>query len=209
VLRRALESRGLRVLVPHDLAVGTDWASENQKQLSRADLVIGVLAPERQSPWVLFELGQASALGRRIVLITSPKADPIPFALHQVLVLRIDLDNEEAIGFALDQVLSAPERQIADRTAQSRPLTGLGARADDLIATLDSSLGAGDWQSIERLVADVLRSSGADVVATSPVHDVGADFAVWSDVLEPFVGNPLLVEVKARLRSKADVNRAV
>jgi hypothetical protein len=158
---------------------------------------------------VLFELGQASALGRRIVLITSPKAEPIPFALHQILVLRVDLDNEEAIGFALDQVLSAPEPQIGDRTAQRRPLTGLGAKADDLIATLNSSLAAGDWPSIERLVADALRSSGADVVATSPAHDLGADFAVWSDVLEPFVGNPLLVEVKARLRSKADVNRAV
>ena len=28
VLRASLESRGVRVLVPHDLAVGTDWASE-------------------------------------------------------------------------------------------------------------------------------------------------------------------------------------
>ena len=111
VLRATLESRGLRVLVPQDLAAGSDWASEIQKQLSQADIVIGVLTAERQSPWVLFELGQASALGRRIVLITSPKSDPIPFALHQVLVLRIDLDNQDAIGFALDQVLSAPDLQ--------------------------------------------------------------------------------------------------
>jgi TIR domain len=110
VLRASLEARGLRVLVPHDLAVGTDWSSEIQKQLSQADLVIGVLTSERQSPWVLFELGQASALGRRIVLITSPKADPIPFVLHRVLVLRIELDNQEAMGFALDQLLSAPDQ---------------------------------------------------------------------------------------------------
>jgi len=42
------------------------------KVLKKGDshLVIGVLTSERQSPWVLFELGQASALGRRIVLIT-------------------------------------------------------------------------------------------------------------------------------------------
>jgi hypothetical protein len=101
-LRKALEARGLRVLVPQDLMVGADWASEIQKELSRADLVVGVLPSERQSPWVLFELGQASALGRRIVLITSPKAEPIPFSLHQFVVLRIDLTNIEAIGFALD-----------------------------------------------------------------------------------------------------------
>jgi hypothetical protein len=196
-------------LVPHDLAVGTDWASEIQKQLSQADLVIGVLTSERQSPWVLFELGQASALGRRIVLITSPNADPIPFALHQFLVLRIDLDNQEAMAFALDQLLSAPDLPGRGPAPQATPLAGLGTKADDLIAVLDRSLATSDWQSIERVVADALRWSGADVVVTSPKPDVGADFAVWSDVLEPFVGNPLLVEVKASIRGKAEANRAV
>lgn len=209
VLRASLESRGLRVLVPHDLAVGTDWASEIQKQLSQADLVIGVLTSERQSPWVLFELGQASALGRRILLITPPEADPIPFALHQLLVLRTDLDNQEAIGFALDQLLSAPERAKKSPTPQSTPLAGLGTKADDLMAALERSLAASDWRSLEQVVADALRSSGADVVVTSPTRGVGADFAVWSDVLEPFVGNPLLVEVKARVRGKAEASRAL
>lgn len=209
VLRASLESRGLRVLVPHDLAVGTDWASEIEKQLSQADLVIGVLTSERQSPWVLFELGQASALGRRIVLITSPNTDPVPFALHQFLVLRIDPDNQEAIGFALDQLLSAPDRPKRSPTTGSTPFVGLGTKADDLLAVLDRSLASSDWQSIEQVVADALRSSGADVVVMSPTRDVGADFAVWSDVLEPFVGNPLLVEVKGRIRGRADADRAV
>lgn len=209
VLRSALEDRGLRVLVPHDLAVGTDWASEIQKQILMADLVIGVLTSERQSPWVLFELGQASALGRQIVLITSPKSDPIPFSLHQFIVLRIDLDNEDAIGFALDQLIAAPERSQKDRTFQSKALTGLGIKADELMAALDRSLAANDWQLIEQIVSDALRSSGADVVVTSSNRDGGADFAVWSDVLESFVGNPLLVEVKTKIRGKADANRAI
>ncbi len=209
VLRGALESRGLRVLVPHDLTVGTDWASEIQKQLAQVDLVVGVLTSERQSSWVLFELGQASALGRRIVLITSPKADPIPFSLHQFLVLRIDLDNEEAIEFALDQLLSAPEPPKREPTTHRKPFRGLGTKADDLIADMERALAASDWRSVEQLVSDALRSSGTDIVVTSADRDVGADFAVWSDVLEPFVGNPLLVEVKTRIRSRTEATRAV
>ena len=200
-LRDALESRGVRVLVPQDLTVGADWASEMQKELARADLVIGVIPSERQAPWVLFELGQASALGRRIVLITSPKADPVPFSLHQFVVLRIDLTNTEAIGFALDQVMSAPE-PIKERKTHSRPTTGLGASVDGLIATLERSITDGDSQALEQIVSDALRVSGTDVVVTSPRSDVGVDFAVWSDVLEPFVGNPLLIEVKTKLQSK-------
>lgn len=209
VLRAALESRGLRVLVPHELAVGTDWASVVQRQISQADLVVGVLTSERESPWVLFELGQASALGRRIVLITSPKAEPIPFSLQQFLVLRIDLDNHDAIAFALDQVLSAPEPVKRVRPKQGLAAAGLGHKTDELMATLERLLAGHDWRSVEQVVADALRASGADVVVTSPSPSIGVDLAVWSDVLEPFVGNPLLVEVKARIRGESDANDAV
>jgi hypothetical protein len=208
VLRAALESRGLRVLVPQELAVGSDWASEIQKELSRADLVVGVLTSERESPWVLFELGQAWALHRRIVLITAPTVEPIPFVLHQFLVLRIELDNAEAIGFALDQVLSAPQKATASSaTSKGLPAGGLGAKIDELLARLEVALTAGDGRAVEQVVADTLRASGTDIVVSSPTRDVGADFAVWSDVLEPFVGNPLLIEVKTRIRDQSDSRR--
>lgn len=208
VLRATLEERGLRVLVPSDLEVGVDWASEIQKQLSLTDLVIGVISANQNSSWVLFELGQASALGRRIILIASPKAEPIPFALHQFLVLRTEIDNADAIGFALDQVLSAPAVAIRERASPSKALTGLGEKADEFIERLDRDLVAKRWRSIEELVADALRASGTDLVVTSPSGDLGADIAVWSDVLEPFVGNPLLIEVKGAIKSKADLTRA-
>jgi hypothetical protein len=188
--------------------VGADWASEIRKQLSQADLVIGVIPTGRESQGVFFELGQASALGRRIVVIAPSRTEPFPFQLHQFLVLRVELDNQEAIGFALDQLLSAPHRQERDQVPQPPHLAVLGAKADHLIVALERSLAAQDWLATEKIVADALRSSGADVVATSRTRDIGADFAVWSDVLEPFVGNPLLIEVKARIRGKAEANRA-
>lgn len=206
-LRAALEARGLRVLVPQDLTVGADWAFEIQKQLARADLVIGVLTSERQSSAVLFELGQASALRRRIVLITSPKADPIPFSLHHLVVLRIDLANTEAIEFALDQLMSAPE-PATERRTQPKATTGLGSRADGLIATLEQSLAIGSWTAVEQVVGEALRTSGTDVVSHPHSGDSGVDFAVWSDVLEPFVGNPLLIQVKTRLTSKESAAHA-
>lgn len=88
-------------------------------------------------------------------------------------------------------------------------MAALGTKADDLIAALDTNLLTSDWRMVEQVVADAIRSAGADVVVTSQPQDIGADFAVWSDVLEPFVGNPLLVEVKGSIRSKAEANRAM
>jgi hypothetical protein len=209
-LRSALESRAIRVLVPQDLEVGSDLASEIQKQISLADLIIGILTSDRQSRGVLFQLGQAYALGRRIVIITRPKSGPLPFTLHQVLVLRIDLRNRDAIGFALDRLLSAPDHQ-SERIAisQRKELAGLGAKADFLLSTLNRSLVASDRRAVQNVVEDVLRSSGVDVVVTSPSSDTGADFAIWSDVLEPFVGNPLLVEIKGSIRGKNEAKRAL
>ncbi len=209
VLRTALEARGLSVLVPRDLAVGADWASEIQRELLRADLVVGVLTAERQSPWVLFELGQASALGRRIVLITSPQSEPIPFSLHDFLVLRIDLDNQLAIGFAFDQLLSAPAQVKEERIAQSKSLVALGPKVDRLIISLEQLLRRRDWRPVQDALADALRAAGADIVVTSPARDTGPDLAVWSDVLEPFVGNPILVEVKRRIQGRDGARRAV
>src|SRR5882724_5388185 len=87
VLRESLLVRGIQPLIPEELSLGTDWASEIQRQIAQADLVIGILPKGRQSAWVLFELGQAFALGRRILLIASPKSEGVPFTLQRLLVL--------------------------------------------------------------------------------------------------------------------------
>jgi hypothetical protein len=60
----------------------------------------------------------------------------------------------------------------------------------------------GEAQEFEKVVSDAIRGSGTDVVVESPERDRGADLAIWSDVLEPFVGNPLLVEVKLRIQTR-------
>jgi hypothetical protein len=90
-----------------------------------------------------------------------------------------------------------------------KPLVGLGTKSDDFIQILERSLANNDWRSLEHVVADALRSSGTDVVVTSPSHDRGVDLAVWSDVLEPFVGNPLLIEVKGRIRGKTEAKQVL
>ncbi|HKQ13196.1 MAG TPA: hypothetical protein VJT80_07155 [Steroidobacteraceae bacterium] len=178
------------------------------KQLARADLVIGVVTAQGHTPGVLFELGAASAFGRRILLIASPKSDPMPFMPSNLLVLRVELDNEEAIAFALDQFISAPKGSQPARPAHSRQLLSLGLRAEFFRSAVNRCIAVRDWKSLEDVVAEVIRSSGADVVSISRDRDAGADLAVWSDVLEPFVGNPLLVEVKGIIRSTEDVRDA-
>jgi hypothetical protein len=133
-LRDSLLAHNIRPLVPQELFAGSDWASEIQRQLLEADLVVGILPRGKQSPWVLFELGQAWALGRRILLIASPKADAVPYNLQRFLILRTEPDNREAIDFALNQMLSSPADSPNIGPTKSFKSVGLGAEADSLIA---------------------------------------------------------------------------
>ena len=202
VLRQSLLSHDIRPLIPEELSLGTDLASETQRQLAQADLVIGVLPIGRQSPWVLFELGQAFALGRRILLIASPKSEGIPFALQRLLVLRIEPNNREAIDFALDQILSAPPEKPPEQHRKPFYPNALGKQADVFIARLDRGLQSGSEHELLKVLADALQSSGVDAVVEHSVQERGVDIAVWSDVLEPFVGNPLIIEIKRSIPDK-------
>lgn len=201
-LRESLLAHGIRPLIPHDLVAGSDWAGEIQRQLQEADLVVGVLSGSKNSSAVLFELGQASALGKRALLIASTKADLIPYSIQRFLVLRTSPNNREAIDFALDQLLSSPADTPTITKHQSFQGRGLGAESDELLARLATTLNAGDPYSFESLLAEAIRNSGIDVVVQSPDRDRGPDLAVWSDVLEPFVGNPLLIEMKLKVNEK-------
>lgn len=207
-LRESLVSHGVQPLIPQQLAPGTDWASEIQRELSHADFVIGVLPAGRQSSWVLFELGQAWALGKQILLIASPKAASIPFAVQRLLVLRIDLNNRQAIDFALDQLLSAKPGSATARPSKPFASPGLGTQADLLLDQLDHHLQSGDARGLEQIARNALQNSGTDIVVESPQRDRSADLAVWSDVLEPFVGNPLLIEIKRKIEDAASAERA-
>jgi hypothetical protein len=126
-LRASLVTRGIRVIVPDDVApdANLNVPTAISHTLTEADLVIGVLTRERRSQWVLFELGQASAMGRQIVLLAPPMGDPVPSNVFGFLVLRINLQNRGAIDFALDQLLAAPSPTFVRPTTR-RTGQGLG-----------------------------------------------------------------------------------
>lgn len=209
VVRRALSRRNIEVLVPNGSAETADLQGQINSLMSRVDLVIGVLTSERRSSWVLFELGLAWANKRPIMLISSPKNDFLPSNLQRFLVLRSHPSNAEAIEFALDQFLAAP---LLDRpaTAPNRsepapnPLLWTATARRALDAVKD-----GDGMLLEQLLAQALRQSGVQVVSEFPAGGSNrADMAIWSDVLDPIVGNPLLVEVKLNLLSTSAVKNA-
>jgi hypothetical protein len=207
VLRGALQRRGVDVAVP-ELVVGSDWSAEISATLGKVDLVIGVLTRERRSNWVLFEMGLASAKGCPIVLFVPPKESGFPPDLQRFLVVRASMGNAEAIGFALDQVLAAPHQAVRPKAVPPVEGSGLGRGANELLQSAKVAIDANKPEELVQIAARALRQSGVDVVTERPGDPTRADIAIWSDVLQPSLGNPVLVEVKLRIGTR-DAGRKV
>ena len=206
VLRSVLDERRVKVIVPEQLSPGSDWSADITTLLSDADLVIGVLTRARSSDSVLFELGQAWALGRKVVLFIPPD-DKTVLDLRQLLVIRASLSNREAISFALDQIFRAPQRQTKPVSRPALNVSSLGGKASGILREVQAATTARQGKRLEEIVANAIRESGVDVISEARTIRQTADFAIWSDALQPFVGNPLLIEVKLRVTGVDDVRK--
>lgn len=200
VLTDVLKQRNIRVIGPNAIGMGDDLETEISKLLTSADLIIGVLTRSRRSDWTLFELGHAWGQGKQILLFAPPDSAYIPSTLRRFLTVRANLSNREAIAFAIDQLLAAPEPRLS-LVRQPKEKPPLGSSANRYLAGSLPMITSVNTLELESLVASALREAGVEVLAQSQAIDRGADLAIWSDELQPFVGNPLLVEIKARLTS--------
>jgi hypothetical protein len=208
VLRQVLTERGVHILSPSAAQPYEGASPDISHLLKEADLVIGVLSRERRSDWVLFELGQAFALGRRLVLFTPPGTSRwLPVDLKRVLTVRSSITNYEAVSFAIDQLLAA-RAEASDIRSLPKPKITLGGEASDYIEEYKGAIHRQDWRALERVIEKALLRVGVEALSSEIGSDVGADLSVWSDELQASIGNPLLIEVKAASNRPADLRSA-
>jgi hypothetical protein len=167
--------------------------------IATADLFIAILDEEQKNANVYLELGIALGVGCRILLIAPPDK-PLMVDIAELPAVRTDLNNHEAISLMLDQVLLSPPRKL--RAQPSIPVVQkghpIGDFADELLEKLNTISDRGREVEIVRLVREILEKSGYAPIATNPLlgSDKRADIVVWSDEFGPWIGNPLLIEVK-------------
>ena len=169
--------------------------------IDTADLFIAILDEEQKNANVYLELGIALGVGCRILLI-APSDKPLMVDIAELPAVRTDLTNHEAISLMLDQVLLSPPRKLTAQpsipvavTQKGQPI---GDFADELLKKLDAIIDRGREVDIVRLVSEILEKSGYAPISNSALlgSDKRADFVIWSEEFGPWIGNPLLIEVK-------------
>jgi len=210
VIRQVLESRGI---APYEIdEVATAGVSIPQLLadcLKQADLVVAVLGGGKSNDNVLFELGFAMALGKRILALV-PSDEQLP--ISEIPYLRARADNKEAIEFGIDQILDMPWAKLEAPRDQVRKTRPIGDLADRLLTLIRKNVGPLKEKDLEMIIRDVIGASGISSVSYSSemMTPAGrADMAIWSEDFEPWVGNPVVIEIKSQLRGRDHVDDAL
>ncbi len=137
-LLEALQENDIHLLDPARFAPGTVKITDKIIDgINRSDLVIGILGTATSSANVLFELGCASALGKQVLVIV-PEGYEIPSDIKDLLYIRTNPNNREAISFAIEQILNAPRQEKTSNERLLDKTKPLGSVADDLLNRLCS-----------------------------------------------------------------------
>jgi hypothetical protein len=199
ILTAAMQGHGYDVVAPTGLGAGQRWLDALTECLKTVDLVVGVFGSREAIANPVFEIGDALGIGKPVLVIVSPAAEDVPFALSSLLVVRAEPTDREAIEFALESLPANPLRHPLPPI----PAAPLPLSADHLEDCATRIKGAQNERELLDVLRTLLVDAGVEVIADARIGDDRADFAIWSDVLGTYVGNPLIVEVKRTLRTMA------
>ena len=212
LILQILQERGLETIRLDEMGVGQSINEMVWNSINRADYVIAVMGVGKINENVLFQLGLATGL-RKHVLVLAPHEGFMPSDIAGLTYLRTDPGNREAIEFGLDQLLSSPETKPDSEIPMGRETHPIRGKADKFMKRLkllreDEEVREAD---LVQVIFEAIQESGVSTLAIE--SRIGkrqvADIVVWSDDLEPWIGNPLIIEVKKHLNSRRDLERAI
>jgi hypothetical protein len=207
VIREALEQLGISAFSADDVDVaGVPMAEAVQQGIERADLVVALMSQSPPSSNVMFELGIAHALKKQTLVIAEAEVIPTVATLG-LPYIRATLKNREAIAYALQQLAAAAtSRQLAIPPRQETAGTGIGDAVNPLLDRLRRAEESHSEIQLVSIIADAVQAAGVAAIARE-TKDTGADLAVWSDDLQPWIPNPFVIEVKGVIANRGDASR--
>jgi hypothetical protein len=209
VIREILAREGVVAFTADELDLpGLSLPEIVREAVGRADMVVAVTgdADTNKNSNVFFELGFALAMKKRALLIVGGDA-PLPMSAVTTGIpyLRADPTNAKAIQYGLSKFISAPLNGGKGSSVQAAETRPIGPAADRLLDQLRNEDGNGKDSALVQILVEAIRLSGVSTLSAL-VGQSRADFAVWSEDLEPWVPNPLLIEVRSKIRTAKDAD---
>lgn len=203
-LRNTLKRHAVAWIDPSRFEPGSLIQESLRDAIKDADFVCAVIPRNREYSNVLFEIGVAAGLGCPVVAFVDPKVE-ILFDINASLYVSADLSQTAAIDFQLDAFLRRPRKRPSVHPSPHKVKAKLKSPDTTRVLALLKSLrrrpdnAAEIVREFESALAKLLMQNGFEVSMRPAQEHKGADMAVWLDGVEPYVRNPILVDVKVRL----------
>lgn len=163
--------------------------------ISQADVFIALI--KDKSPFVFYELGYATALGKKVLIISESEFD-LPTSLKKYNYIRFDSGMSNAIYNVINflQKTNIEEKSVRDNISNFKELITNFRENSQIIDRVSGS-------EFEEFIFTYFRNSGANVDRPNTSTDYGYDF-----ILKDWKGfHKTIVEVKKYNRnSKVSVN---
>lgn len=191
------------------------YASTVASVIKSCDITLCIADDEESLKSVLFEAGIAFGIGKKVLLATSYDAGNIPINYSEFPIIRLDSSQYIEIANYVEELLKYGKRPISKKKYNfipSKPLGEYSHRYLDSLRKIEGGIIEGTdkgkaSQEFEKIVADLIRKSGVNIVSEFSSRKYRPDIAIWSDELTYIGANPLIVEVKSTIKSLSDLDK--
>jgi hypothetical protein len=208
VLKNLLKQEGIIAFTADELDVGgLPFSQIIRRAIGDSQLVVAVLGAGPVNENVLFELGIAQGMNKPTLLVVEGDASlPIPVQSSGIPYLRTSATNADAIRYGLRLFIAAPHHGSRAANASSSQTHPIGSSVDELLHRVRALKHPHAEMELVAILADALKQSGVSAIFEQP-KNLRSDLAVWSEDLEPWVSNPLPIEVRSKILSRAEAER--
>ena len=212
-IRIILEENNIQAYDDYDfLPTAKTLQETTREKIKEADFIIGVISSNNPQN-VYYELGVASGLNKPIFIILDKEIDlnSLPLDLENQIYVRASLSDTNFLrlslaGFTSNYTSNKKLKTIINKNQSIPVLTWEEASAylERLIyiRNHDSTFSTGS--EIETMIEEIFQKAHLAFGRNRNINSAkthSPDFALWIDDLNPIIGNPIFVEVKAGVLS--------
>ncbi|WDZ72242.1 hypothetical protein PWW31_15395 [Vibrio harveyi] len=212
-----LQSRNIRAVFATDVSeFEGSFASTVASIIKSCDVTLCIADDDESLKTVLFEAGIAFGIGKKVLFTTSYDAGSIPINYSEFPIIRLDSSHYKEIANYVEEVLKYGKRPTLRKKynfTPSKPIELYSQRYIQSLREISERVNSGldkgrSARDFEKLIAEAIRKSGVNIVSEFRSRQYRPDIAIWSDELTSIGANPLIVEVKSRINSISDLNKA-
>jgi HJR/Mrr/RecB family endonuclease len=170
-LKRDLIESGNAVVNNADIEFYDEPKITPEYLISQADIFIAII--KDKNPFVFYELGYATALGKKVLISADSEFD-MPFGLKNYNYIRFDSTNSNSIFNIINFINNAPveEPKITEHVSNLKDLVGKLKNNPQIVDSISGP-------QLEELFFQYFQNQGIKVDIANPSSDYGFDLIIY------------------------------